>query len=333
MSPRKTKQSTNIDLSKYIKEIDGCDNETVKKLCTITDKNQIAKYLYYLDQHKMLANPPQFDLGTSIGAVLRKPDIERFCEQRMPPLIEPLDKNYLRESASYELRLGSRYRLGDSNQAEWLSDSKKDLIIPQHSIAIVSTYEWLNIPGCLIARWNLRVTMVYRGLVWVGSLQVDPGYQGFLFCPIYNLSDQDQLLIYKDPLFIIDFVLTTPAKDKYGLWELRKGKYSTFDFDRLDEYKIDSAPASSFKELRTNMENLKKDTEETIIELERKTERFQDIILVVIGVIIAALAIISTFGITNTEWKQSWVEFVLIVSALVLSLVAVIIASRKRRNN
>jgi deoxycytidine triphosphate deaminase len=226
-----------------------------------------------------------------------------------------MEPKCLEESASYELRLGSRYRLGGSDSAEWLTNSKKDLHIPPHDIAMVSTYEWLNIPGCLIARWNLRVRMVYRGLVWVGSLQVDPGYQGFLSCPIYNLSDREQVLIYKDPLFIIDFVLTTPAAGKYELWKLRGGKYSSFDFDRLDEQKIGSAPATSFKKQDTKIDTLA-----------NKIERFQDTILVVVGVIVAAIAIIATFSLTNTKLESNWMDLAIAGSALALSVVAIIIA-------
>jgi len=63
--------------------------------------------------------------------------------------------------------------------------------------------------------------MVYKGLVWVGSLQVDPGYRGYLFCPLYNLSDKEQELTYKEPLLTIDFVRTTLLDESKGceLWK------------------------------------------------------------------------------------------------------------------
>ena len=116
-------------------------------------------------------------------------------------------------------RLGSYYRM-DGKDYE-LSDDNKVLKIPRHGIAIVRTYEWINMPGFLVGRWNLKVKMVYKGLVWVGSLQVDPGYRGYLFCPLYNLSDKEQELIYKDPLFTIDFVRTTLFDESKGceLWK------------------------------------------------------------------------------------------------------------------
>jgi len=323
VSPKGPNQLTDAQLSKYIREIDECNNEVVRKLSTIVDKKQIARYLSYLDKHEALADPPKFALSTGVGSVLRKPDIQSFCSERTPPLIDPTDDpKCFKEATSYQLRLGSRYRIGESGSAEWLTDSKKDLQIPPHGIAIVSTYEWLNIPGCLIARWNLKVRMVYRGLVWVGSLQVDSGYQGFLFCPIYNLSNQPQILIYKDPLFIIDFVLTTPAPDKYGLWELRGDRYSTFDFDRLDEQKIRSAPQQSFQDMWGHIKTL-----------ESKVERFQDTILIIISFIIAALAIVSAFGLSNTQWVSDWITLVAALFALLLSGIALFIVRRKGRES
>jgi len=326
------KQITDRQLSKYIREINECNNDIVQTLSTIVKKKQIANYLYYLDQHEALAEPPEFTERTGGSSVLRKSDILYFCNERIPPLIDPLEHDCLKESASYELRLGSRYRLGDSDSADWLTDSRKDLTIPPHGIAVVSTYEWLNIPGCLIARWNLRVKMVYRGLVWVGSLQVDPGYQGFLFCPIYNLSNKPQILKYKDPLFIIDFVRTTPTQGKYELWKLGRDRYSTFDFDRLDQMKIDSAPASSFKKIDEKMTDLKTETGEDIAKLEVKIEHFQGTIIGVISVIIAALAIMATFGISKTTWTSDWMLYVATGVAVALSIAAIKIANKRKKN-
>ena len=85
------------------------------------------------------------------GAVLLRDEIERYCREPIR-LITPFDSRYLKP-ASYHLRLGNRCRV-DGKDFE-LSEHKRVLRIPRHSIAIVRTLEWLNIPGFLIARWNL----------------------------------------------------------------------------------------------------------------------------------------------------------------------------------
>ena len=51
--------------------------------------------------------------------------------------------------------------------------------------------------------------MVYEGLLWVGALQVDPGWQGKLPCPIYNLASRTIVISHRQKLFSIDFVRTT----------------------------------------------------------------------------------------------------------------------------
>ena len=53
--------------------------------------------------------------------------------------------------------------------------------------------------------------MVYQGLLWVGALQVDPGWTSYLPCPLYNLSDREVTIRFKEKLFTIDFVRTTPV--------------------------------------------------------------------------------------------------------------------------
>jgi hypothetical protein len=66
------------------------------------------------------------------------------------------------------------------------------------------------LPRFLIARWNLRVRWAYEGLLWVGAAQVDPGWIGNLFCPLYNLSDKEVVVRFGDPIALMDFVTTTP---------------------------------------------------------------------------------------------------------------------------
>ena len=136
------------------------------------------------------------------GAVLPAEAIEAYSdEQQIPqprPLIKPFDRNLLR-AARYELRLGDEVHLGGTPLR--LSTDNPFLILKPHQVAVVKTHEFLRIPRFLIARWNLRVSMVYEGLLWVGGPQVDPGWAGPLYCPIYNLAERDVYLEYKQPIF------------------------------------------------------------------------------------------------------------------------------------
>ena len=104
------------------------------------------------------------------GAVLTKDEIKRYSTGPIK-LIDPFEdtRKYLKP-ASYHLRLGSYYRKEGEDYS--LSDDDPILKIPRHGIVIIRTYEWINMTSFLVGRWNLKVKMVYKGLVWVGSLPI-----------------------------------------------------------------------------------------------------------------------------------------------------------------
>lgn len=146
------------------------------------------------------------------GAILLSDQIEFYSRRTNldPPLItgpegEPLDTGGLK-AARYNLRLGgSAHREGDTIRI----DNDHPLVLGPHEVAVVQTYEQINLPRFLAARWNLRIDMVYKGLLWVGGMQVDPGWQGPLPCPIYNLSDRSVEIAFKERFAGMDFVRTT----------------------------------------------------------------------------------------------------------------------------
>ena len=82
-----------------------------------------------------------------------------------------------------------------------------------HQVAVVSTHERLKIPRNMMARWSLRVTKIYEGLLWTGGPQVDPGWEGPLFCPIYNLAERSVLKHRTEPT--IDFAYTTERGESH----------------------------------------------------------------------------------------------------------------------
>jgi deoxycytidine triphosphate deaminase len=250
------------------------------------------------------------------GAVLLRDEIERYCEEPIK-LITPFDSKYLKP-ASYHLRLGNKCRV-DGEDFE-LSENNRVLRIPRHSIAIVRTLEWLNIPGFLIARWNLKVKMVYKGLVWVGSLQVDSGYQGYLMCPLYNLSSEGQELVYEEPLFTIDFVRTTRFDEAKGckLWTSQPTR-RVDSFDELDYQRLKSAPAAEFREMKREMDK----SVDKVQQFQSRIDNFQAITFTVLGIIVAALAFVSVSQFTDmsaespSEWQiATWIVVLLSILAL-----------------
>src|ERR1700682_1204554 len=112
--------------------------------------------------------------------VLLSDRIKEYCEKYL--LISEFDPDRLRP-AGYDLSVGRNYSIGGKPLA--LNDGMK-LQIEPYQVAIIETYETINMPKFLIGRWNIRVQLAYEGLLWVGGAQVDPGVRGPLCCPIYK---------------------------------------------------------------------------------------------------------------------------------------------------
>lgn len=233
------------------------------------------------------------------GAVLLRDEIQRYCEGPIK-LIVPFDAQYLKP-ASYHLRLGSKCRV-DGKDIE-LSPNKPRLTISPHGIAVVSTLEKLNIPAFAIARWNLKVKKVYEGLVWVGGAQVDPGYKGNLFCPLYNLSSEPVHLEFGETLFTIDFVRTTIFDESKGCSLLEIDR-PTDSIGALDKIPLKSAPKKQFDDMQKQLDAAQK----SLDRFQSRIDSFQLITFATLGIIIAALSFIgvSQVGQYSTKLPSPW---------------------------
>lgn len=121
-------------------------------------------------------------------------------------MVENFDPECLKDAAYY-LRIGSLYYLdGKFGQ---LSDKKPELVIQPNSLVFVSTLEKINLPYYIGARFNLRIKLVYQGILLGTGPQVDPGFRGYLSCPLHNLSNNKVTLKYKDTFATMDFIKTT----------------------------------------------------------------------------------------------------------------------------
>jgi len=259
------------------------------------------------------------------GAVLLSDEIERYSTREKNPLIDPFDRNNLKP-ARYKLSLGEDCRVGDKEY--WLSDDNPDLVIEPYELAVVSTYESLNLPSFLIGRWDLKVKRVYEGLLWVGGPQVDPGYRGKLFCPLYNLSDKAIKLRYKETIATIDFIKTTPWNPNCKDWDGKPNAPRAF----YDKFGLRSGLTHAWK-LTENLESRMEGLEVKADRFEQRIDTFQVITFTVLSIIIMALAVIAMapFGekwVPLSTWQ--WVTLAISLAAIILALIA-ICKSRKRK--
>ena len=248
-------------------------------------------------------------MGT--GGVLLSDEIEYLAVKHK--MIVPFNPDNLKP-AGYELSLGPRFAKSGELGELYPEPGNDKLTIPPFEIVIISTQETINLPRFIIARWNLRVKWVYEGLLWTGALQVDPGWVGPLFCPIYNLSSKPVAVQVGKPIVLMDFVKTTPFKKgqskEYNRPPKRKG---------LEDYnwRLESA---LFTEAGQRITQVEKRVEET----ERKVTRTESIVGIVVTCLAVLFAAISIF-ITSSKSASVTLPIWVYVS-VIFSLVAIAIS-------
>jgi len=219
--------------------------------------------------------PEQDDLQTT--GVLTSDEIEYYAEKYN--MIHPFDPESLKP-AGYELHLGEDYSIGGKRKK--LSPQNPELEIPPFEVAIISTKEIINLPRFIIARWNLRVRKVYEGLLWTGGPQVDPGWVGPLFCPIYNLSSEPVKLRLGERVVLMDFIKTVPFK---------KGKTKEYHRpprrQKLEDYNWG---------LKSALVTEAKDRMDAVEKKANRVESMTGILITVVAILFAALSIFVTSG-------------------------------------
>lgn len=121
----------------------------------------------------------------SRGGVLDKQSILNLASAGT--LIKDFDANSA-ETASYDLRLGDQL-LFDGGLVSF-THQQPSFSIPPYSFVIAESLERVDLPRFISGRFDLRVSHFMRGMILSNGPQVDPGFEGALFCMLYNASDQ-----------------------------------------------------------------------------------------------------------------------------------------------
>jgi deoxycytidine triphosphate deaminase len=243
--------------------------------------------------------------------VLLSDGIKFYCDQF--GLISPFREKNLKP-ANYKLRVGDQYAIRGQLFQLGSERGSDEFTIPPFEVAIIKTLETINMPRFLIARWNIQVQRAYEGLLWVGGPQVDAGYVGHLFCPIYNLSNKPVPLRYDEPFAVIDFTKTT---------EFQAGESLKYDdipdrilFDDYHPEALRSALAEQITSFRDQIDRLDATANERI-------KRLENITFTALAVLFAALAVIATSQLSTAV---TWWTFL----ALGVSVLAIMIALGNR---
>lgn len=156
------------------------------------------------------------------GGVLVRRQIEPLL--RANTLLERADTPP--STASYDLCLGDDVWC----QGSFITLSKKQptLKIPPYTYAIVSCKERAKLPSFVTARFDLKNSLFFRGVILSNGPQVDPGYHGALFCMLYNSSDSVIGITRGDQFSTIEFHRTCGLSDGYADKYQNKSNLSDF---------------------------------------------------------------------------------------------------------
>ena len=293
-------------------------NNTVRVVTSRKRQNELDR----LDQFPDLRT----DGHTEKTGVLLSDEIEFYVGEGK--LFDPYDRGNLKP-AGYELTVGDEAMLGGKYYS--LGDSTEDgrLCIPPFEVVVIKTAETLNLPRFLIARWNIRVAWAYKGLVWVGGPQVDPGYVGHLFCPIYNLSNKDVWIKKGDAIALMDFVKTT-SFDPECRGEKPKQYRRPPKRVVLEDYEIDDF-RSALRDQSKAIPKLEDSINEGLKEVRNNANIFTTLVIAIIAILMTVI-MLPYFGAKSKEPNVEIMNIVpisLSLFAALLSLFTVISRNQK----
>jgi len=140
-------------------------------------------------------------------------------------LIEQFNESHL-GPASYDVTLGTECWYADHSQKtgepKRILAKGETLTLEPNSIVYVSSFEKLNLPFYLVARFNLKLRFLHEGILVGAGPQIDPGFAGRLSCPLHNMSGSNVSLICGEPFAVMEFQKTTPFAEKENWQESEK---------------------------------------------------------------------------------------------------------------
>jgi deoxycytidine triphosphate deaminase len=128
--------------------------------------------------------------------------------------------------ASYEVPLGGDYIYYD--EAGSLVEGKlgdgDEFLLKPNSLVFLTLAPMFRVPEYLALRFNLRISLVYRGLLVGTGPLVDPGFHGNLSLPLHNLTANDYKLVGGEGLIWVEVTKIRPSKVAEADVEPRRGR-------------------------------------------------------------------------------------------------------------
>ncbi|MDO4922008.1 MAG: hypothetical protein Q4E64_09325 [Phascolarctobacterium sp.] len=206
------------------------------------------------------------------GGVLSRDMIEKMIKCGM--LVR--NCNYRNISyASYDLTLGDEYYY--EGKVQTLDNSQPFIPIEPYDYIIASSKEIISFPRDVIGRFDLVVNLFFEGIILSNSTQVDPGFNGKLFCLLFNTSNKTVYLKRGMPFSTLEFNKLIEPTDGY------RGSHA-YEYSMVS-YLPRNIMNGAINELKKDVEGLRKEN-----------NKMQQLYLTSLAIMVAVLALLFTIG-------------------------------------
>ena len=159
-------------------------------------------------------------------ALLNSADIKKYVEKKC--LIEWADFDMKRlKTASYEMRFLGELHYWSTTKDGILEPRCSKVCygnainLPKNSITYLWMKEKLLLPEYIVARFNLHIRHVHKGILLGTGPLVDPGFFGNLLIPLHNLTNNDYEFVGGEGLIWVEFTKLS----EHEFWKLQENKF------------------------------------------------------------------------------------------------------------
>lgn len=149
--------------------------------------------------------------------------------------------------ASYDLTLADDHYYGGKQVV--LTEQDPFIKIEPFEFAFVRSKEICNFPRDVAGRFDIAVSLFFEGLIMSNGPQIDPGFQGGLWCLLFNTSNDIVQLKRGRHYATIEFSkLAHPTHPYEGQYQYK---------EKISDYLSRSASRSPISELKKDIKDLK----------------------------------------------------------------------------
>jgi deoxycytidine triphosphate deaminase len=231
-------------------------------------------------------------------ALLNADDVKKYIT--LTGMIDPFYPEDLK-GVSYRINILGEYIFwdGTGKKESGIINIGDHFVLKSNTLAFVTIEPLIQLPAYIIARFNLTVNNVYRGLLLGTGPMVDAGFVGRLHIPLHNFTTNDYTFVGGEHFISMEFTKVTPnplwisspkAKPTdYKLYPANEKKSWNLE-DYLKEADRNRPPRpirSSIPEAIYEAQEAVRKATESVSKIEKKMDR-----TVLVGIIVGVLSII-----------------------------------------